>query len=136
MPRITPVRLLNQIGTCMAIYSRIIFPRLCDWVMHDSRMPKLRREALAEVSGEALEIGFGTGLNLPHYPEHVRRITTVDPNPGMSRIAQRRLPEAGTPAQGHPAPAPGGCTVDRPRPGLGPPGSRTAWGFCYDRTMG
>jgi SAM-dependent methyltransferase len=58
----------------MGIYSRIIFPRLCDWVMDDPRMAKLRSEALSDVGGEVLEIGFGTGLNLPHYPEHVRRI--------------------------------------------------------------
>src|SRR4051812_27814895 len=79
----------------MGIYSRIIFPRLCDWVMNDPRMAKLRREALADVSGEVLEIGFGTGLNLPNYPEHVRRLTTVDSNPGVHRIAQRRNTRSG-----------------------------------------
>src|SRR3982751_4632802 len=79
----------------MGIYSRIIFPRRCDWVMNDPRMARLRREALADVGGEVLEIGFGTGLNLPHYPEHVRRIITVDPNPGMSRIAQKRIAGSG-----------------------------------------
>src|SRR3954449_7678697 len=79
----------------MGIYSRIIFPRLCDWVLNDPRMAKLRREALADVGGEVLEIGFGTGLNLPHYPEHVRRITTVDPNLGMSRLARRRIARSG-----------------------------------------
>ena len=47
------------------------------------------------MGGEVLEIGFGTGLNLPHYPEHVRRITTVDPNPGMGRLARRRIAESG-----------------------------------------
>jgi ubiquinone/menaquinone biosynthesis C-methylase UbiE len=79
----------------MGIYSRIIFPRLCDWVLNDPRMAKLRKELLADVDGEVLEIGFGTGLNLPHYPEHVRRITTIDPNPGMNRIAQRRIARSG-----------------------------------------
>ncbi len=39
-------------------------------------------------------IGFGTGLNLPHYPAKVGRITTVDPNPGMHRLAQRRIKKA------------------------------------------
>jgi ubiquinone/menaquinone biosynthesis C-methylase UbiE len=58
-------------------------------------MAKLRSEALADVGGEVLEIGFGTGLNLGHYPEHVRRITTVDPNPGMGTLARRRVAESG-----------------------------------------
>ncbi len=79
----------------MGLYSRVVFPRLCDWVMNDPRMAKLRSELLADVGGEVLEIGFGTGLNLPHYPEHVRRITTVDPNPGMNRLARRRSTEGG-----------------------------------------
>ena len=58
-------------------------------------MAELRSELLADVGGEVLEIGFGTGLNLPHYPEHVRRITTVDPNPGMNKLARRRIAESG-----------------------------------------
>ena len=43
------------------------------------------------VEGEILEIGFGTGLNLEHYPEHVRHLTAVDPGEGMARIARRRI---------------------------------------------
>jgi ubiquinone/menaquinone biosynthesis C-methylase UbiE len=59
--------------------------------MSDARMAKLRGEVLAEVDGEVLEIGFGTGLNLAHYPKHLGRIATADPNPGMSRLARRRI---------------------------------------------
>ena len=79
----------------MGLYSRYIFPRLCDWVMDDPRMAKLRSELLSDVGGEVLEIGFGTGLNLAHYPSSVRKITTVDPSPGMNRLAQRRVTESG-----------------------------------------
>jgi SAM-dependent methyltransferase len=88
-------RFLNGWRSRLGLYSRHIFPRLCDWVMSDPRMAKLRSELLADVGGEVLEIGFGTGLNLAHYPEHVRRITTVDPNPGMGRLARRRVAEGG-----------------------------------------
>jgi len=52
---------------------------------------KHRRELLATTHGEVLEVGFGTGLNLPHYPAQVHRITTVDPSAGMHRLAQRRI---------------------------------------------
>ncbi|MBV8608845.1 MAG: class I SAM-dependent methyltransferase, partial [Singulisphaera sp.] len=79
----------------MGIYSRVILPQLCDWVMNDPRMARLRTDLLAAVGGEVLEIGFGTGLNLPHYPAHVRRITTVDPNPGMARRARHRVAKSG-----------------------------------------
>jgi len=54
-------------------------------------MARLRSEALSEASGDILEIGFGTGLNLEHYPEHVRHLTAVDPGEGMARIARRRI---------------------------------------------
>ncbi len=79
----------------MGLYSRLIFPRLCDLVMNVPRLQGLRAGALAEVRGEILEIGFGTGLNLPHYPASVRRLTTVDPNPGMGRMALRRVAASG-----------------------------------------
>jgi ubiquinone/menaquinone biosynthesis C-methylase UbiE len=78
----------------MGLYSRVVFPRVCEWAMGDPRMAELRKELLAGVGGEILEVGFGTGLNLPHYPEHVRRITTVDPNPGMNKLARRRVAES------------------------------------------
>jgi SAM-dependent methyltransferase len=79
----------------MGFYSRVIFPRLCDWLMSDPKLAALRSESLAQVGGAVLEIGFGTGLNLPHYPESVRRITTVDPNPGMGRRARPRIAASG-----------------------------------------
>jgi SAM-dependent methyltransferase len=79
----------------MGFYSQVIFPRLCDWLMSDPKLAALRSDSLAPVSGEVLEIGFGTGLNLPHYPDSVRRITTVDPNPGMGRRALHRVAASG-----------------------------------------
>jgi hypothetical protein len=67
----------------VGFYSRVIFPRLCDFLLDKPFVEKHRQELLSGVSGEILEIGFGTGLNLPHYPEHVREISVVDPNLGM-----------------------------------------------------
>lgn len=75
----------------MGFYSRVIFPRLCDWALSAPEMARLRGELLADVGGEVLEIGFGTGLNLAHYPERVRRIITVDPHPGMNKMAHKRI---------------------------------------------
>ena len=43
------------------------------------------------MDGEILEIGFGTGLNLEHYPERVRHLTAVDRGVGMTRIARHRI---------------------------------------------
>lgn len=78
----------------MGFYSRVIFPRLCELALSQEFVSKHRHELLSQASGKTLEIGFGTGLNLPHYPEQVRKITVVDPNPGMRRKAQRRIEES------------------------------------------
>jgi SAM-dependent methyltransferase len=78
----------------MGFYSRVIFPRLCDWMLSDPQFTALRGEALARVGGEVLEIGFGTGLNLRHYPNKVRRITAVDPGEGMNRLARKRIDQS------------------------------------------
>ncbi len=50
-----------------------------------------RKNILKNVSGEVLEIGFGTGLNLPHYPSTVTKLTIIDKNPGMNKQAQERI---------------------------------------------
>lgn len=75
----------------MGLYWDILFPRLCDWALGQPHFARYRRQLLAGVAGEILEIGIGTGLNLPHYPAQVRRITAVDPSPGMSRLLQKRV---------------------------------------------
>lgn len=75
----------------MGFYSRQIFPLVCDWALRSPAVAAHRQELLAGAKGDILEIGFGTGLNLPHYPAHVRRIGAIDPNPGMHRKAARRI---------------------------------------------
>jgi ubiquinone/menaquinone biosynthesis C-methylase UbiE len=52
---------------------------------------KYRTLALEGVRGKVQEIGFGTGLNLPHYPAEVTHITAVEPNPGMRTMAERQI---------------------------------------------
>lgn len=75
----------------MSFYSRVIFPRLCELALNQPFIAKHRQALLSQARGDILEIGFGTGLNLPHYPPHVRKITIVDPNPGMHRKAEQRI---------------------------------------------
>jgi len=62
-----------------------------DWSMSGSVFSKYREQVLADVEGEVLEIGFGTGLNLNYYPQQVQKITTIDPNSGMNTIARKRI---------------------------------------------
>jgi SAM-dependent methyltransferase len=54
-----------------------IKPRLQDWMM--GFMNDLRPETVERLSGDVLEVGFGTGLNLEHCPSGVTRLTGLDP---------------------------------------------------------
>lgn len=75
----------------MGFYQKRILPYLLDWSLSSPIIAKYRQEVLASVSGEVLEIGFGTGLNLSYYPDDIYKIITVDPNPGVHTLAQKRI---------------------------------------------
>lgn len=75
----------------MGLWSRWVFPRLCHKALSARGFGRQRRELLAAARGRVLELGVGSGLNLPHYPEAVTRVDGVDPNPGMHALAERLL---------------------------------------------
>jgi ubiquinone/menaquinone biosynthesis C-methylase UbiE len=50
-----------------------------------------RRRLLAQATGRTLEIGAGTGLNLPHYPEAVTQLALVEPDQHMARRLRGRV---------------------------------------------
>ena len=75
----------------MGVYSRLIFPRLLDLTMSGRELGAYRQSLLQSVRGHVLEIGFGTGLNLPYYGFGVTALTAVDPNRGMAAIATPRI---------------------------------------------
>lgn len=54
-------------------------------------MGKYRRRALEPARGATLEIGFGTGLNLPFYPEAVTRLTVIDSENMLRKLVERRI---------------------------------------------
>lgn len=86
----------------MGWYGRWVFPRLLDWSMAGEPFSSYRQQVLAEVSGTVLEIGFGTGLNLAHYPDTVVSLTVIDPNPGMAALACPRLASTPLPISSYP----------------------------------
>ncbi len=68
--------------------------------MSSRAMTSYRQQLLQDVHGDVLEIGFGTGLNLPHYPTGpmgVSKLTAVEPNGGMGPIAQKRIAQSPIP---------------------------------------
>lgn len=64
-----------------------------------------RRSLLARASGDVLEIGAGTGLNLPLYPTTVTRVVATEPNRHMERRLRRKVRQAPVPVELLSAPA-------------------------------
>jgi ubiquinone/menaquinone biosynthesis C-methylase UbiE len=58
-----------------------------------------RHDLLAQATGATIEIGAGTGLNLPHYPPAVTRLALVEPDPHMIRRLRRRAAKVGRDAE-------------------------------------
>jgi len=74
----------------MGLYRHHIFPRLMDWVMAGEEFRRLRTELLSHAHGEVLELGIGTGLNLPHYPKTITCLHAVDPANLLPKIVMER----------------------------------------------
>ena len=91
----------------MSIWGRI-FASSYDHIMARTEKDGLgdrRRELLASATGDVLEIGGGTGANLPCYGERVTSLTITEPEPPMARRLERRLHEQGSRASLIQAPA-------------------------------
>lgn len=72
-------------------YEGRLLPRVIDKVCATPQFRPHRIETVAGVSGTVLEIGFGSGLNLPHYPPEVERLLVVDPAVLGRELAAKRI---------------------------------------------
>ncbi len=74
----------------MRPYRDFLLPRLVHGVMRGARFLPLRRELAAAARGRVLEIGLGSGLNLPFYdPRRVATLVGIDPSETLLRLARR-----------------------------------------------
>lgn len=75
----------------MGFYQEQVLPRLQDKVMSRKDIREVRARVCSGLSGEVVEVGFGTGLNAPNYPTAVTRVAAVEPSALCIRIAQGRI---------------------------------------------
>ena len=74
----------------MGLYSRYILPRLIDLAMRNKETARLRADWIPQARGDVLEVGIGSGLNLPFYSAQVKHVFGVDPSLDLQRMARKR----------------------------------------------
>lgn len=75
----------------MGFYSDHIFPRVMNITCNTKENRRIRTAVCTPLAGEVLEIGFGSGLNLPHLTPSVKRLLAVDPMTKGRKLAADRL---------------------------------------------
>jgi SAM-dependent methyltransferase len=81
----------------MGVYEKHIVPRLAHLALNNGDVRRARKLALEEVEGDVLELGIGTGLNLPHYGKNVRRVVGVEPSETAARLARKEIAKVSFP---------------------------------------
>ena len=74
----------------MNIYERWVLPKLIDFAMRQRPVEKYRRELVAAARGRVLEVGVGSGLNLPLYATGANEVIGLDPSEELLNMARRR----------------------------------------------
>jgi SAM-dependent methyltransferase len=75
----------------MSFYGTHILPRLIDAACGMQSVEPMRRRVCAGLVGDVVEIGFGSGLNVPFYPSDIVRVAAVEPADLGWKLAQKRL---------------------------------------------
>ncbi len=75
----------------MGLYRRLILPRLIDLAMKDETAAARRSELIPKARGSVLEVGVGSGLNLPFYSSAVTHLYAIDPSPELLRMAGKKI---------------------------------------------
>ncbi len=78
----------------MSFWERSILPRLVDFGMRGSTFREERPKCIRNAKGRVLEIGFGSGLNVPYYTEEVSELLALEPSELGRKLAGKRVAEA------------------------------------------
>ena len=83
----------------MGLYGEQVLPRIINVACGLKGAAPLRSRVCEGLEGEVVEIGFGSGLNVPFYPEAVTRVAAIEPADLGWKLAGKRLREASVPVQ-------------------------------------
>jgi SAM-dependent methyltransferase len=83
----------------MGIYGEQILPRIINVACGLKAVAPLRQRVCERLEGDVVEIGFGSGLNVPFYPRAVSRVAAIEPADVGWKLAEKRLRETTVPVQ-------------------------------------
>lgn len=83
----------------MGIYGEQVLPRIINVACGLKNAEPLRRRVCEGLEGEVVEIGFGSGLNVPFYPATVTRVAAVEPADTGWKLAAKRLSATSVPVE-------------------------------------
>lgn len=83
----------------MSFYADRVLPRVTDLALRGKEFTEIRGRVCAGLSGEVVEVGFGSGRNVPCYPPTVRRVRAVDPATLGRKLASRRVAASAVPVE-------------------------------------
>jgi ubiquinone/menaquinone biosynthesis C-methylase UbiE len=79
----------------MGFYDRYVLPHVINIACGTAVVEALRQQVVPRATGQVLEVGMGTGINLPLYkPENIEFVWGLEPSPDMRRLAQKRVQAA------------------------------------------
>src|ERR1700753_2501779 len=83
----------------MSFYRDQVLPRLIDTIMRRNDLEELRARVASKLTGDVLEIGFGSGLDVALYPAGVNRAWGVAPATGGRKLAAARVAASPAPIE-------------------------------------
>lgn len=78
----------------LGLYRQHVLPHLVDLVLRGEGWARWRERTTEGLSGAVVEIGFGSGLNVPHYPDEVHLVYAVEPALRARRLAEGRVADS------------------------------------------
>ena len=75
----------------MGVYAKYVLPRFIDLSMRNKETARVRADSVPHARGDVLEVGIGSGLNLPFYSAEVRRVYGVEPSAELQKMARKRM---------------------------------------------
>jgi len=81
----------------MSLYDKWIFPWLVDIAMRNREATRYRSIIVPRATGQVLEIGIGSGLNLPFYDESVEKVYGLDPAEELIAMAKKKARDVSVP---------------------------------------